>query len=277
MEDGATPFFNAAETRANILARSTTTGVSRIFKERISKAFDEGSERARPNTEATINWKMWYGYGEGAKPLVASGTLKKAIKNPEISTGAVWGTSGTTGMSGGQSVVTVTWDLPSAGQNVYMEGMVRKNPNFTYLWAHEFGGKSSSWKFGMRSWGKFNVPKRAFLVKGLTAAMRESLNYTTAQCKFFYDWAKSQEGPKFALPQLGMERETRWGGRDLVMLAAPPSVAYAGIGGGLDFLNILKGQFSLGNYEQWLVQMGKGKAGATRLSQRRQIRKRLWS
>jgi len=283
VEDGATPFFQAAEIKANVLARSCTSRVSKIFTERVSKAFDEGSERARPNTEATLEWKRYMGKGILSRPLIATGNLEKAIKKPEVSMSEadfMWINPGAAGSSG-KSVVTVTWMLPSAGQDVYLPGMqVRKNPDFTYLWAHEqpegFKNSRRMYKFGIKAWGNFDMPKRAFLFKGLKDAMRESLAYTTMEIKAFYDWMKSKEAPQFSMPGVGMEREFRWGGRDLVMLGAPPTRLYAGIGGGLDYLNVLRGQFSVANFEQWLVQMGKGKIGMTRLSQRRQVRKRLW-
>jgi hypothetical protein len=281
VEDGATPFFNVSKQRANLLAASCTRKVSQIFKEKVQKGFEEGSARAQPNTPATLEWKRWLG-GRGflGRPLIASGALESAIKKPEITMSEanfMWLTQGAGGMAG-KSIVSVTWYLPTAGQNVYLPQQVRKNPDFVYLWSQENGAKGSRmFKFGLQKWGKFKVPERPFLNKALKSAFQESLVYTTSEVNGFYKWMKAQEyKPTNIIPSANMERELRWGPRDLMMMVAPPSMAYAGIGGGLDFFNILKGQFSFRNYEQWVVQMGKGKLGMTRLSQRRQIRKRVW-
>jgi hypothetical protein len=132
--------------------------------------------------------------------------------------------------------------------------------------------------FGVKQWKSLgSIPKRSFLKSGIQGAMRDCLLFTSKAIQAMTEsWKELPAPTQFETPSLGMERELRWGPNDLIMMVAPPMNLYAIAGGGLDYLNILKGEFTQRNYEQWIIQMTKGKMGVTRLTQRRRVRKAIW-
>ena len=263
--------------RANIYARIITSGIADIVKKEVIKSFLEATQRSKPNSTATLFYKPF------TLPLMATGSLMDAIQKPDInimeSNIAVVNFS-----QPSNSIVELIYMMPEAGTEVFSDyGMIgfeqtRKNPNYVYLWSQEYGAKVSPrmFKFGVRQWGHFAVPKRAFFKKGVMNGMREALIFSTYVINNLMKWYQSLPAEKFTIPDMGLERETRFTNQDLLMMVAPPTMLYAGIGGGMDYFNVLRGSFNINNFEQWFTQMAKGSVGATRLSQRRQMRKRLW-
>jgi hypothetical protein len=292
---------------ANLYTQLITKQNAEIIKTRIIAAFMEATHTSRPNTEATTLWKTSQEFksmsgggaiaGMLASPLIATGRLFQAVSKPEISFSEIDVAQTNLGAMQAQSksMVTIKWSMPDADM-VYSDyaqnpsspmlqpfgiwfAQTRKNPGYSYLFTVEFGARGSNMHaFGVKQWKSLgSIPKRSFLKSGIQGAMRDCLLFTSKAIQAMTEsWKELPAPTQFETPSLGMERELRWGPNDLIMMVAPPMNLYAIAGGGLDYLNILKGEFTQRNYEQWIIQMTKGKMGVTRLTQRRRVRKAIW-
>lgn len=256
-----------AKARASAFGARTVTGVTAIIKQELAKAFDSAT-MGRPNTPATVAWKL-FAYGGVGRPLVGSGALSRAVKNPEI----------LATITPTHNHIEITFDFPEAGQAVAYEGQKRANPNYSYVWSHEYGATGSRmFKFGIKEWGNFSVPARPFLQKGISEGMKRSRLFATNEFVSFSADMKKMFSPTFKMETgINMQREFHITTADVMMTLLPPSAMYAMLGGGMDYFNMLSGEFGMDNVGQWMMQMGKGTIGATKLTQRRKLRKWLWS
>jgi hypothetical protein len=206
----------------------------------------------------------------GMRTLYDSGNVAKALDDARAEMTVVHGRQG--------AIYSVTF--PSAGpqsDSPFLLSARRKNPNYKYVWSHEFGTRKMCWKFGVREWGVFAVPRRAFIAKGLYNGFRKAWAIMNAagyaalkQAGWNYQGYKNRA---FTM-QMGKEfKITQW---DLLMTALPPNKMYMYMGIGADALSIAKGGFSMPNVESFLKGMAKGKAGMTKKVQRRKLRRGIW-
>lgn len=262
-DERALSVLTQIQKRLPVYLQAACVEAAGVFKEEVRKSMVEQTATSRPNTYATLVNKQ----NIDLRPLFDTQSLYNSLKEATVT----FSMNGDVGMIG----ATYSFSPPGAGQDVYMDGQQRKDPGYIYLWSHEFGTRRPSWKFGIKQWGTFVVPKRPFLMKGLRKGYRKAHMIIFSAIYNAID-IPERAIPTKAFPKLNMEREFRIHEWDLIMAVAPPTRLYAILGAGADAISFVKGDFMQANMEAFGMSMAKGRTGMTKKVQRRGFRRRLW-
>lgn len=267
--DFATPRLEAVESGMGFLMAPYFQVATQALRTQMVKSFNVATIESRPNTKATKDVK-----GGGKPPLIDSGDLKDSVMGAQTQFRI---------LDGGENCEGIySLSFPEAGQRVYTDrminGMVRKRPNFPYVWSHEFGTRSpkSMKRFGYLP-GKWRVPRRPFIKKGLKAGMESARSIVNAGLVNVVAEMNGLGGLRLPYPRFDLSKELQWSGYDTISMFSPPTALYA-VGGRIsDFTSSLEGSFGLAQLGPWFTAWGMGTVGLTKKVQRRKMRRRIWA
>jgi len=240
---------------------------AQILKKEIVKSYLQATTDSKPNTIWTRAFKTFNRGLFSVPTLYESGSLLRSLMEGESDVR----------FSNNTIQAKYSFKPPEAGQDVAFPefGQVRKNPNYIYLYTQEFGTRTPVHAFGLYENKMVKIPKRPFLRRGAQSGVRKALAVMQRQMltnlrvlKLKYDKARWFE--------INIESEFEITPFDIAMTFAPPSKAYAIMGGAVDIYGFFQGTFTNIQTDRWLMSYAKGKGGATKKVQRRKMRRKLW-
>lgn len=243
---------------------------------------------AYPNAPLTVELK-------GGKPtLEETGALREAMSD-------LSGIELSANLQKAQ--VKVWWDLPESGGTGKFPDF-RKNNNFEYIWAQEFGSprmskrvryifkqeyfetgtggvykaRGNEKKLGIVT-GLWVLEARPFFVRGMQDGAQKALGMLIANIAPVLEEFKRWKTPRYKPLGISMAPESplpkaAWG--SLVWYALPPSSMYKYIGIVSDLHGVWDSTFSERAVWAYVRQYAYGQGGATRKSVRRKFRRKVW-
>lgn len=265
--DYATPRLEHVKNDMGQLVEPYIMAAIAALKHKVVESYIDAKATSLPNTRATSEVK-----GRGKPPLYDTGALEASLRAASTDLQAYHG----------DLVGTYTLTFPVAGQRVYysrlINGMRRREADFPYVWSHEMGaGPSRAMKrFGYLP-GKWKVPRRPFLARGIREGMEAARGIVNAGLVGIVREMNGLDALQLPYPRFDLTKEFKWSGYDTLAMYAPPSALYA-VGGRLsDFTSSLEGSFGLEHLGPWFTAWGMGSMGLTKKVQRRKMRRRIWA
>lgn len=264
--DEVTPAITSAANNSHPVLVLGMFNAAKRVKQIVAQAYENAKMGVLPNSPATIRIKG------GSTPLHDSGDLEKAMKDE----------GGITMSDDGRTVTaSINWMIPEAGTKG-VQGQFRKNQQFEYLWAQEFGAKMT--KVAREDAAvvedtSYTLPPRAFFMQALQRAQFEAGREVAIAYAPVIDAMRNVR--RIPTKGFGVQLMPSMFGTStigMLMYFAPPSILYAYYGAASDLMGAWSGSllsqrqmFGWGRQYMW------GQVGATKKSIRRKFRRQLWA